>query len=388
MPSWPDGSWSEAVIGYGWIVWLVCLFLTGSAVGSFLNVCIARLPLEKSLFWPSSRCGRCLTPIRWYDNLPLISYWLLRGRCRACGERFSIRYFLVELLTGLGWAGLFYLEVVQNVHGWAILRREHDSILAGVVPLAAWIAFVYHAVLFCFLLTAAFCDLTSREIPLSLTVTGTIVGLIGSVLLAWPYPATEAAVQAPGKPIWWNVPSGRPTRFDPLTQPWWQALAEGPREGLYPWPVWGPLPNWLPPGSWQLGLATGLVGLLVGTLLLRAVRFLFSTGLGVEALGLGDADLMMLAGSFLGWQPAVVAFLASAIPGLIFGIIQLTVRRDTSLPFGPALAVGVVITWLGWSYIAPRVQVLFFWDVMLVGVVIVSAVFLFVCAFLLRRTRR
>src|SRR5262245_61340638 len=98
------------------IIWLVLLFLMGSAVGSFLNVCVYRSPCEKSLLWPGSRCGRCLQPVRWYDNLPLVSYWLLRGRCRHCGARFSARYFLVELLTGLGFAGLFYLEVVANVH--------------------------------------------------------------------------------------------------------------------------------------------------------------------------------------------------------------------------------------------------------------------------------
>src|SRR4051794_14834977 len=99
------------------LFWLVALFVLGAIVGSFLNVCIYRLPPEKSIFWPAgSRCGNCYQAIRWYDNLPLVSYWLLRGRCRTCGARFSMRYFFIELLTGLCFAGLFYVEVVDNIH--------------------------------------------------------------------------------------------------------------------------------------------------------------------------------------------------------------------------------------------------------------------------------
>ena len=74
-------------------------------------------------------------------------------------------------------------------------------------------------------------------------------------------------------------------------------------EGVYPWPVWGPLPDWLWGHRWALGLLTGLAGAAAGMILLRAIKFMFERGLGKEALGLGDADLMMMAGAFLGWQP-------------------------------------------------------------------------------------
>src|SRR5260370_21869929 len=98
-------------------VWLILVFVLGTMLGSFLNVCVHRIPFyERSIFWPSSRCGHCYQPIRWYDNLPLVSYWLLRGRCRKCGARFSIRYFLVELFTGLLFTGLFYLSIIANIH--------------------------------------------------------------------------------------------------------------------------------------------------------------------------------------------------------------------------------------------------------------------------------
>src|SRR5262249_54090573 len=86
--------------------WVGMVFILGAGVGSFLNVCAYRLPYEKSVLWPGSRCGSCFQAIRWYDNVPLLSYWLRRGRCRSCGASFSSRYFFVELFTGAAFAGL------------------------------------------------------------------------------------------------------------------------------------------------------------------------------------------------------------------------------------------------------------------------------------------
>ncbi|MEW6301154.1 MAG: A24 family peptidase [Thermodesulfobacteriota bacterium] len=83
-------------------------FLFGAAVGSFLNVCIYRLPLQESVVFPASHCRACATPLPWYDNLPLLSYLFLRGRCRSCGVSFSPRYLLVELLTALLAVGLVW----------------------------------------------------------------------------------------------------------------------------------------------------------------------------------------------------------------------------------------------------------------------------------------
>ncbi len=75
-------------------------WLFGLVIGSFLNVCIARLPFGRSIAKPASHCPRCKTPIRFYDNIPIVSYLLLRARCRSCGEPISWRYPLVELLNG------------------------------------------------------------------------------------------------------------------------------------------------------------------------------------------------------------------------------------------------------------------------------------------------
>ena len=83
-------------------------FAPGLAVGSFLNVVVARVPLRRSIVRPGSACMGCGAPIAWYDNLPLVSYVLLRGRCRACGSRIPLRYPAVELATAALAAGCAY----------------------------------------------------------------------------------------------------------------------------------------------------------------------------------------------------------------------------------------------------------------------------------------
>src|SRR5438094_69523 len=109
---------SEFILDNGpLILVLVSLFVAGAVMGSFLNVWIARLPMEKSIFWPpGSRCGSCYRPIRFFDNLPLISYWLLGGKCRYCKAPFSMRYFVVELFVAVAFVMIFYVEIVLNIH--------------------------------------------------------------------------------------------------------------------------------------------------------------------------------------------------------------------------------------------------------------------------------
>lgn len=86
---------------------LIISFLFGAAVGSFLNVVAWRVPRGESILRPGSRCTSCGQPVKWYDNVPVLSWFLLRGRCRSCGAAFSFRYALVELVTGLLFLGVF-----------------------------------------------------------------------------------------------------------------------------------------------------------------------------------------------------------------------------------------------------------------------------------------
>jgi leader peptidase (prepilin peptidase)/N-methyltransferase len=107
----------------------VFIFIFGAMTGSFLNVCIVRLPLEKSVVFPGSHCVACRTPIEWYDNIPLISWLVLGGRCRACKAKISFRYWFVELLTGLTFF-LFYRHYGTQPVLWPYLFMVSGFIIA------------------------------------------------------------------------------------------------------------------------------------------------------------------------------------------------------------------------------------------------------------------
>jgi leader peptidase (prepilin peptidase)/N-methyltransferase len=365
------------IVEHGMTLWLlICLFVLGSIVGSFLNVGIARLPFEKSVIWPGSRCGNCFQPIRIWNNIPLLSYWLLRGRCRNCKMPFSMRYFFVELLVAVGFVAIFYFEIIRNIHHMpefdSAARNLKHYLFSSQNLKLLWF-FLHRAILFSLLVVAAFSDLQNRSIPLSITLAGTIVGIALATAFPWPWPNSVAsAMPAPNQQLG--------------TDEWWMLQGDQmQKQGLYPWPVWGPLPNWLPPGSWRLGLATGLVGALVGSFMLRAVKFLFEKGLGREALGLGDADLMMMVGAFLGWQPVVIAFLVGGVVSLLFALPSLLVRGENEIPFGPGLATGALLTWLFWSWIGPLVQVILFYPTILGMFVVGCAGVMLVLSFLMGR---
>lgn len=132
-------------------------FIFGAMIGSFLNVCIVRIPHGTSIVQPPSHCPKCKSAIRFYDNVPLISYLLLFGRCRACGARISPRYVLVELLMAL-------LAVA--------LYREFGlsfAFMAAVIFVAA-------------LIVISFIDLEMRIVPDVISLPGIVVGLLFSVV--------------------------------------------------------------------------------------------------------------------------------------------------------------------------------------------------------------
>lgn len=135
---------------------LVLAFLFGLLIGSFLNVCIYRLPRNRSVVTPRSYCPQCRRTIAWYDNIPVLSYLLLRGRCRWCEEPIPSRYPLVELLTGSAYALL--------VAGYGPnLRAVRLGILASL------------------LIALAFTDLSRRILPDELTKGGILLGLLTSI---------------------------------------------------------------------------------------------------------------------------------------------------------------------------------------------------------------
>lgn len=353
------------------ILWLTCAFVLGTAVGSFLNVVVGRLPLEKSLLWPNSRCLTCLNPLTTGDNLPIIGWLRRRGRCRFCGTKFSSRYLWIELATGLAFALIFYLDVIAHWHHMPFLQQSMSLRVRGVPEWQALVVFVHHAVLFSFLFACSLCDWDQKAIPLSLTTTGTLIGLVMATCFPWPWPNDPSVVAQLRKPI--------VDQFGVRERTWdFDVKPEQLPEGLYPWPVWGQLPDWLWDHRWALGLLTGLAGAAAGMILLRAIKFMFERGLGREALGLGDADLMMLAGAFIGWQPVVMAFFIGTFCALPLGLVLRVRKQEAYLPFGPGLALGVMITLYWWPWLGPSVHQIFFSDllVMVAGGVLLGGLFI------------
>ena len=139
----------------------VTVLLFGAVIGSFLNVCIYRLPREESVAWPASHCPSCRQAIPFYDNIPIVSYLLLRGRCRACHAPIAIQYPVVEAANAIGYVLVF----------WTF----------GFTP-AAWA----YAALVSALIVVTGTDLSHTMIPDAVTLPGIVIGLLCAILiLGW-----------------------------------------------------------------------------------------------------------------------------------------------------------------------------------------------------------
>ena len=136
------------------------IFVLGLIIGSFNNVCIYRIPKNESIIFPASHCTKCHSTIKAVDNIPVLSYFLLRGKCRKCGEKISIRYPIVELITGLIYVSLFF------IYGRSTL------------------ALIY-AILSSALIIISFIDLDEQIIPDEISLPGIAIGFIISFFVSY-----------------------------------------------------------------------------------------------------------------------------------------------------------------------------------------------------------
>ena len=146
----------------GLILIQLWVFGLGLVVGSFLNVCIHRIPEGISIVWPASKCAYCSKRIVWYDNIPVLSYLFLRGKCRHCQHKISAQYPIVEFLTGIVFLLLF------------------RSVL--MVSSGTTCVYVFFIVFCCLLIVGSFVDLRLHIIPNEITYTGLILAPIASIL--------------------------------------------------------------------------------------------------------------------------------------------------------------------------------------------------------------
>ena len=247
----------------------IAIFLFGLAFGSFLNVCIYRLPLRAfsdeelaargierkklSIVTPASACPHCKTPIRFYDNIPVLSWLILGGRCRKCRAPITPRYLAVELVTAL----LFVACYARFGESWFTLKF----------------------CVFCFLLLGLiFTDAETRLLPDGLTLTGLGLGLAFSLLV----PVDDLSL--------------------------WLLVTTFPRALHFPMALR------------LFSLAGALVGAALGAGFIWGAGAAYKWLRGREGMGFGDVKLMAMVGAFLGLKLTLFTLLGASVVGALFGL--------------------------------------------------------------------
>lgn len=181
-----------------WLILVVWVFCLGAAVGSFLNVVIHRLPRGKSIVNPPSHCPHCESLIRWYDNIPILSWFLLRGRCRDCRRPISLRYPVVEAATAAVITAVFWASALPGrdlphaswppTLSWANLLDARAATLTAAEP-PHWLVVVMRSfefgLLLCTLLAATVIAAEGQKVPGSLFLPLFLLGLILWLVLPW-----------------------------------------------------------------------------------------------------------------------------------------------------------------------------------------------------------
>lgn len=368
------------------------IFAFGACVGSFVNVVAIRLPMGMGLVQPSSRCPVCGRRLAWHENIPVIGWILVRGRCRTCGTRVSPAYPAVELLMGALFAGLYLLLYAVNPAGswggaWPAWCQSTG--FAG-----SWPIFAALCALIAALVAATLSDLRTYLIPIQVTAWPTAIGLAAWLVQSAMGPASDAAragwrAQWP-LPLpdwtWVGISAGaaaglllsnallRAGRILPSFHDYHEyqsddspfadyphARREIMRElrfvapavlgavagGLVAYALRGAVAGSVPPLP-VAAVSASLIGYLAGAGAVWIVRVLGTLAKGVEAMGMGDVHLMGAAGAVLGWIDPVVAFLIAPFIGLswiagvaIAGRMRGGGRRE--IPYGPHLALAVLL---------------------------------------------
>lgn len=251
----------------------------GACWGSFLNVVIYRLPRGKSIVFPGSSCTACGKPIRFYDNIPVFSWLLLRGKSRCCRTPFSSRYPLIEAATALLFLANFY---ACHTEGWPLV-------------LVGW-------VLISLLVCAALIDYDTQMLPDIFTVWGMVIGVVLALLVPALH-GISGEVKAISQVYGLSV--------ETLTRD--PALLVALRSGLQ-----------------------AAIGAIVGAGTLLWIAILAEAILRKEAMGFGDVLLMGCIGAFCGWRGALFAIFGGALIGCV-GVLLIAVLNKI---FGFNLSAG------------------------------------------------
>ncbi len=392
---------------------LAVLFVLGVCAGGLINLGIYRLAWRTrsiSPWWPPDPDA---PPRRLSDRLPVVGWLGLRREAGLHGAGFWIRPLLLELLTGVWFAALYWWEIERLGLLPAGAQPPGSAGLLAVLHTQ----YAVHVALISLMLVASVIDADEKTIPDAITVPGTLLGLLLAGACPWsilngaePLPAVGFA------PAYWNSMSPGAWRFLQLTSPvspvpldsWpaWLTGASALAIGLGCWWLWcvalmprswysrhgyrralqlslarlvresatyrilvmGAIGSaavtavWLLGGRGWTGLLSGLVGVAAGGGLVWLVRVIGSAALNKEAMGFGDVTLMAMIGAFLGWQTCLIVFFLAPFAGLVVGLLQMILIRDSRIPYGPFLCLAAVATIVGWAGVWDRT-----WDIFSLG---------------------
>jgi leader peptidase (prepilin peptidase)/N-methyltransferase len=340
--------------------WSAVLFTFGCMVGSFLNVCIHRMPRGMSVVSPPSHCPQCNYSIPWFLNIPLLTWISLRGKCANCTTPISSRYFLVELLTGVAFLGCWLAFGKSS----AALALMYCLVLAGFI-------------------VATFIDFEHFIIPDEITIGGMVAGGLCSFLV-------PALHQVPGAPV---PPAAKALLLSFIGMAVGAGLVYGvvrigkllfgrqhielpPETRIIFTETSVVLPDQTIPFEDLFYRKTDVVQLeaksveLIDRCYRKVLVRLMSEKLFIgeesldpesvhqmevvadritlprEAMGFGDVKFMGAIGAFLGWQAAVFSLLVSSVLGAAVGVTLIVLKRQemsTRLPYGPYIAAAAVI---------------------------------------------
>ena len=353
--------------------WSLCFFVLGCIVGSFLNVCIHRMPRGLSIISPPSHCPHCKYSIPWYLNVPLVTWLVLRGRCKNCGAPISPRYFIVELLTGVAFLGC-WLKFGSVAHP------------LSSIPLA-----LVSAVFLAGLIAATFIDFEHLIIPDEITFGGIAVGLLASFLLPRMHDATLhrygllnsfiGAVAGAGviyalvrlgkllfgrhrvklpeetKIVFSETSLHLPNReisYDELFYRKSDAIVLRARTVELVDRGYKDVTVRLSPSMLEIG---GEKMSPDDVLFMECVSE--EIVLPREAMGMGDVKFMSAIGAFIGWQGVVFSLMVSSMIGAAVGLTLIILRRrefSSRMPYGPYIALAAVI----WLFIGKKFWMLLF----------------------------
>jgi leader peptidase (prepilin peptidase)/N-methyltransferase len=290
-------------------------FLVGLLFGSFLNVCISRLPRHESVVRPGSHCPKCRIPIRWYDNFPLLSWLVLRGRCRGCKQAISWRYPAVEFAMGLWflkavklyWDATHLDPTIQAAATTFPTETQITIYLLGVLGLA---------ILGFLLIGLMVMDWQTMVLPDAFTLTGIAIGLFLVCIQAIFLGPGEDEIHLTKHSLHLTSPGGVTDHGN--------LFLTGPESLIF-------------------GRIAAVCG---GALLLLLIRWLYQAIRHRDGMGLGDVKLLAMIAAFLGFWPAILSLFIGTLAAALYGALLLARGKagvTSKLAFGSFLCIGGLV---------------------------------------------